>query len=119
MFTVLRDKLENRTKVQTIRPAWTVSDLSLHTCPDAPYCDCKKEYVLLDKPPRYKVGQMAKIEGWWIGWDYAHLNDFVGYNIDTPIRSGCSDRKWTTQEIKDEVFDVIKQLKDMKQNYAL
>ena len=43
-----------------------------------------------------------------IGWDYGHCCDYVSYlpNVD--------GKKWTTSEIKEEVFDVIDQLENMK-----
>lgn len=45
---------------------------------------------------------------WWLGWDYAHLGDFIphlpGYERD-------DEKKWTRDEIIDEVKDVIRQLK--------
>lgn len=43
---------------------------------------------------------------WFIGWDYAHCEDYMTL---------CHDRlgkKWTTDEIYEEVKAVIKQLKE-------
>ena len=43
---------------------------------------------------------------WFIGWDYAHCEDYTTL---------CHDRlgkKWTTDEIYEEVKNVIKQLKE-------
>lgn len=49
-------------------------------------------------------------DGYWIGWDYAHLGDFYYYG--TPhIEFDIFSKKWTTEEIFEEVKDVIKQLK--------
>ena len=46
---------------------------------------------------------------WFIGWDYAHAGDYMGYdvlfNFDT-----SKDKKWTTQEIYEEVKKVIDQI---------
>lgn len=47
---------------------------------------------------------------WFIGWDYGHCNDYIGgspFNFE-------DDKKWTTDEIYEEVKEVIKQLKEMK-----
>lgn len=45
-------------------------------------------------------------ETWVIGWDYAHYQDYMGYY---PSDSG---RRWTTQQIKRHIEEVINQLID-------
>lgn len=46
---------------------------------------------------------------WFIGWDYAHAYDYVG-NI-----SFCENcKKWTTEEIREDVMKVCRQLKDIE-----
>jgi hypothetical protein len=46
------------------------------------------------------------IDGMWLGWDYAHAGDYCGYGWnDTDFK------KWTTEEIFEEVKDVIAQVK--------
>lgn len=53
--------------------------------------------------------------GWFIGWDYAHLGDFCGF--EEMLDFSSDEKKWTTEEIKEEVLEVCKQLKRMeKQN---
>lgn len=48
-------------------------------------------------------------DGHWIGWDYAHACDYIGYlPVDFTITNGL--KKWTTKEILEEVKDVIEQL---------
>jgi len=55
---------------------------------------------------------------WFIGWDYAHAGDFLGYELEEGIKAlrkkynskGEPDKKWTTKELREEVFDAIKQL---------
>lgn len=44
----------------------------------------------------------------FLGWDYGHFGDFVclGFGLGPMFR----DKKWTTQEIYEEVKDVIHQL---------
>lgn len=45
----------------------------------------------------------------WIGWDYAHCWDYMGY-YDTDDTSTYlkSLKKWTTEEIQQEVKGIIK-----------
>lgn len=48
---------------------------------------------------------------WVIGWDYAHFNDYVGfYELeclqDSPMNHN-NDKKWTTEELLEEVKNVI------------
>lgn len=46
---------------------------------------------------------------WIIGLDYAHAYDFTGYFIgDDFMEKNC--HKWTTEELLEEVKEVIKQL---------
>ena len=45
-------------------------------------------------------------DSWWIGWDYAHFRDFVGFMEN----DGNHEKKWTTEEIFEEIKEVIKQL---------
>lgn len=48
-------------------------------------------------------------DGHWIGWDYAHVCDYIGYlPVDFTITKSL--KKWTTKEILEEVKDVIEQL---------
>ena len=48
---------------------------------------------------------------WWIGWDYAHAGDYMGYDIifDKSLQLP-EDKKWKTHEIFEEVKKVIEQL---------
>lgn len=58
----------------------------------------------------------VSIEGWFIGWDYAHWGDYIGYFIDDEILSKDNDKqkKWTTDEIIQECLDVIEQLEKVR-----
>jgi hypothetical protein len=47
-------------------------------------------------------------EGWFIGWDYAHFNDFSGDGLFS--RYG---KKWTTQEMVNECKRVIDQIDEL------
>ena len=45
----------------------------------------------------------------WLGWDYAHSGDFMGYySTDDPFY--YQTKQWTTAEIYDEVKSVIDQI---------
>lgn len=45
----------------------------------------------------------------WLGWDYAHSGDFMGYySTDNPFYWWA--KQWTTAEIYEEVKGVIKQI---------
>ena len=46
-------------------------------------------------------------DGYWIGWDYAHYGDYIGY-ADTTFN--VESKKWSTEEMIDECIDVIGQL---------
>lgn len=54
-----------------------------------------------------------KNNSWFIGWDYAHLGDYLGYSEDYPGLSKFSinDKKWTTEEIFEDVVSVIEQIR--------
>lgn len=53
------------------------------------------------------------VEGKFIGWDYSHYGDYLGYDR----YYGCDkeDKKWTTQEIFEEVKDACYQLKQLEE----
>ena len=51
---------------------------------------------------------------WFIGWDYAHACDYLGFNALFDFDTS-RDKKWTTEEIYEEVKSVIKQLKEVDQ----
>lgn len=46
----------------------------------------------------------------YVGWDYAHCEDFSGIWIDRENEYVFVLKKWTTQEIFEEVMIAIKQL---------
>lgn len=51
------------------------------------------------------------LKGWYIGWDYAHAGDYVGYMFDN---ASSKDKKWKTEEIYEEVKKVIEQISNYK-----
>lgn len=46
---------------------------------------------------------------WFFGWDYAHAGDYIGYEIKWGLRNE-KDKKWTTEEIFEDIKYVIEQL---------
>jgi len=46
---------------------------------------------------------------WFIGWDYAHCNDFTGTDLTYP-EFATDGKKWTTNEIIKECKNVIEQI---------
>lgn len=47
--------------------------------------------------------------GWFIGWDYAHCNDYSGYYTESD-GSLYRLKRWTTQEMVNECKEVIDQI---------
>lgn len=57
------------------------------------------------------ISENQKIEGWFIGWDYAHYGDYAGYEEILPKEMRIGGKKWTTEEIFKEVKEVCYQLR--------
>ncbi len=51
-----------------------------------------------------------QLDGWWIGWDYAHYGDYIGDIKRLPFEFRIGRKKWTTAEIFEEVKEAIEQL---------
>lgn len=53
------------------------------------------------------------LHGWFIGWDYAHFDDYYGFDelYSREFRTG--GKKWTVSEIHAHVVEVCKQLKEL------
>lgn len=47
---------------------------------------------------------------WYIGWDYAHCNDYCGCEEYMPENIRTYGKKWTTEEIIEECKNVIEQI---------
>lgn len=47
-----------------------------------------------------------------IGWDYAHWGDYIS-GMDIGGSGGFTPKKWTTDEIVNEVMDVCRQLREL------
>lgn len=50
---------------------------------------------------------------YYIGWDYAHYGDYSGCDMLFPKDLKSNDKKWTTEEIKNDCESVIRQIVDM------
>lgn len=60
------------------------------------------------------VSENQRVKGWFIGWDYAHYGDYLGYDM-LPFLQQFSehhnkDKKWTTKEIFKDVKEVCYQI---------
>ena len=53
---------------------------------------------------------LVKSESWFIGWDYAHYDDYTPY--DDELQKGLFQnlKKWTTEEIMEECKRAIEQI---------
>ncbi len=64
----------------------------------------------------YSSNDLMDIEtdDWFIGWDYAHVGDYAGYDESLPefMRSN-NDKKWTVEEIIKDCESVIDQVINM------
>ena len=67
-------------------------------------CDIDCHWGLTYGSPYLRTGNGTQESGWWIGWDYAHCDDYCGY-----MTCDCGV-KHTTKEIQQECFSVIEQL---------
>lgn len=56
------------------------------------------------------VSNETELKGNFIGWDYAHYNDYSGYMKNLPP-SLSFGKRWTTKEIFEEVKEACYQIK--------
>ncbi len=61
------------------------------------------------------ISDNKEIKGWFIGWDYGHYGDYAGYEEMLPKNIRVGGKKWTTEEIREEVYNVCKQLKEQEE----
>lgn len=59
------------------------------------------------------ISETEKLDGWFIGWDYAHYGDYIGSILGLLYSNVTDGKKWTTEEIRQEVFNACKQLKEI------
>lgn len=58
------------------------------------------------------ISETERIEGWFIGWDYAHYMDYAGYEEKLPTNVRTGGKKWTTEEIFKEVKEACYQIQE-------
>lgn len=51
--------------------------------------------------------------GTWIGWDYAHFDDYTCFIKELALFDDMTGKKWATEEIIEEAKSVIEQLIEM------
>lgn len=78
-----------------------------------------KNYWNIDLPVHYgltyasnslNISKKKEIKGWFLGWDYAHCEDYIGGMELYPVYLKKDMKKWTTEEIQEEVFNACKEL---------
>lgn len=52
---------------------------------------------------------LVKNNEWVIGWDYAHIDDYISYDVMF-VEADEYGHKYTLDELRDDVYDVINQL---------
>lgn len=57
-----------------------------------------------------------KYDTWFIGWDYAHCNDYCGYEVRFPEDIRTGGKKWTTEEILQDAMNAINQIIEVDKN---
>lgn len=43
-------------------------------------------------------------DGTWVGWDYSHMGDFLGFYIPIGAENG---KRWTTDEIMQDIIKMV------------
>lgn len=61
------------------------------------------------------IGNKILRNSWFIGWDYAHAEDYIGLDF----LSNYGGKKWTTKEVLEDVKNVCRQLKKDKNSMAV
>lgn len=56
------------------------------------------------------VEKGKEVEGWFIGWDYGHYGDYLGFEEKYPQQYKTGGKKWTTDEIFEEVREACYQI---------
>lgn len=60
------------------------------------------------------ISDSQKLEGWFIGWDYAHYGDYSGIEEKLPIHLRSGGKRWTTKEIFKEVKEACYQIQNAR-----
>lgn len=70
--------------------------------------DCHGGITFISSEGLSQLKTVEKNEGFFIGWDYAHAGDQIGLNQFE------WDKKWTVNEIQEEIRDVVIQLIELE-----
>ena len=100
-----------------------VLSLGTHPCgyveipPESKYFNVDYDYIPVECHGGLTYGRgflhtVANVDDnrYFIGWDYAHYGDFVGYKLGGFDEITSYDRRYTTEDIVRECKDVIEQL---------
>lgn len=60
------------------------------------------------------INDNEKLDGKFIGWDYAHYMDYGGYEELLPKEMRTGGKKWTSKEIYEEVRHACYQIQKME-----
>lgn len=60
------------------------------------------------------IGKDKEIKGWFLGWDYAHCDDYTGDMEMYPEWFKYKSKKWKTEEIQEEVYKACERLERIK-----
>lgn len=96
-----------------------VLNLGTHPCSyvdvtETKLCGCHYDSINIDchYGLTYSEPTLATVdkEGWFVGWDYAHYDDYAGYEVKFPLNLRSNGKKWTTEEMVSECKAVIDQI---------
>ena len=62
--------------------------------------------------PNLEVEYLDK--GFYYGWDYAHIGDFTGMDLNFPPDLQTGGKQWTTEEMLEDVKKVIDTLNKLE-----
>lgn len=96
-----------------------ILDLGTHPCAYVEVADTKInniDYPNIDLECHggltYSASRLIGIDkiGWYIGWDYSHYGDYLGYERLFPELLPSGGKRWTTEEIILECKSVISEI---------
>ena len=53
-------------------------------------------------------------EGYWLGWDYNHCDDYSGTDLLFDFKLQVGGKKWTTEEIYEDVVKAVNKINEEK-----
>lgn len=69
-------------------------------------------FTYAEKEPPVCVRVFSPGEGFWLGWDYAHCDDYTAIfdYYGNVLNRNSDEKKWTTEEILEHAYSVINTL---------